>query len=173
MLLHWSPGACSWQTPRRLASWEVMSRCVREPALRGAVHGCEIRDWCLSRSWTPDFQKKSPGAGSHHSCQCPRFWRLPQEPALHCEEEADGRRGGGGDGRGQGLQGQLCADVIRLGGLSRPIVAPAGALLSLGQALQLPVFLPRTRGQAVLQGTACTLQAEPTGQLSPCGSSRV
>lgn len=89
----------------------------------------QIRDSCLSRSWTPDFHKKSPGAGSHHSFQCPHFWRLPQEPALRWEEEAGGRRGGGGDGRGQGLQGRLCADVIRLGGLSRPIAAPAGALL--------------------------------------------
>lgn len=59
-----------------------------------------------------------------------------------------------------GLRGSRACSVLMpsvWGGLSRPMAAPAltpGALLSLGQALRLPVFLPRTRGQAVLQGTA-------------------
>lgn len=73
VLLHWSPGACSWQTPRRLASWEVMSRFVREPALRGAVHGCETDQRLVSltvldpglpqeepRGWQPPLFSVSP-----------------------------------------------------------------------------------------------------------------
>ena len=109
--------------------------------------------------------------------------RLSLEPALHWEGEwrwaemgRDGRMEMGRDREDCGPCSELMSSALgpaqACGCLqtdTRSLLAQPGTVT----ALQLPDFLPRTQGQAALQGTVCTLQAQPTGQpWSPCGSSR-